>query len=110
MAPTTDRRCAWCGRRFTLRPGPGRPRRYCRRSCRQRDYEARTRAAEVGLSERELIVARHELHALYDQLWVLECAVHDVEPDLTEHRTTAELRESLAWLLDAARPLIALAR
>ena len=82
MADRAERRCAWCGRRFAVAPGPGRPRRFCRRSCRQRDYEARHRAQELGLSEAELIVTREELHRLFDQLWVLECAVADVERDL----------------------------
>ena len=110
MTEPDERRCAWCGRRFAARPGPGRPRRYCRQSCRQRDYEARQRAREVGLSETELVVARTELHQLFDQLWVLECAVRDVERDLAQARTAADYREALEWLLDAARPLVALSR
>ena len=77
-----ERRCRWCARRFTVEPGPGRPREFCRRSCRQRDYEARRRAAEVGLSEHELVLTRQAMEELRDRLYVLE-----------------------AWLLDAARPL-----
>ena len=110
MADRAERRCAWCGRRFAVAPGPGRPRRFCRRSCRQRDYEARHRAQELGLSEAELIVTREELHRLFDQLWVLECAVADVERDLAAARTIADHREALTWLLDAARPVVALNR
>ena len=110
MADRAERRCAWCGRRFAIAPGPGRPRRFCRRSCRQRDYEARHRAQELGLSEAELIVTREELHRLFDQLWVLECAVADVERDLAAAKTIADHREALAWLLDAARPVVALNR
>jgi hypothetical protein len=103
-------RCRWCGRRFTPHAGPGRPRQFCRRSCRQRDYEARRRAREVGLDTTELIVARDQLHRLYDELWVLECAIHDVEQDLAHARTIADHREALAWILDAARTLVALPR
>ena len=44
-----------------MRGGAGRPRRYCKTSCRQRDYEARRRAAELGLSEGELVVTREVL-------------------------------------------------
>jgi hypothetical protein len=47
-------------------PGPGRPRRYCRASCRQRDYEARQRAHAHGLDDSEIIVARRELDELHD--------------------------------------------
>jgi class 3 adenylate cyclase len=70
-------RCAWCGQKLAAAGGPGRPRRYCRRSCRQRDYEARQRAAELGLGEHELIVARTELNALRDRLYILACAIDD---------------------------------
>lgn len=68
---------------------------------------ARQRAAELDLSENELVVARSELDALHDELYVLACAVEDVERDLdaTGRRTTTELRDALTWLLDAARPL-----
>ena len=83
----------------------GRPRVYCRRSCRQRDFEARRRAAEVGLNESELVVARHELDELYDALYVLECAVEDVDRDLGATPTKQELDDAVKWLLQAARPL-----
>jgi hypothetical protein len=83
----------------------GRPRRFCRPSCRQRAYEARRRAAEVGLSEAELVVARSQLDELHDRLYVLACAVEDVERDLNDSATRAEYREAIDWLLEAARPL-----
>ncbi len=68
---------------------------------------ARHRAAELELSENELVVARSELDALHDELYVLACAVDDVERDLAGARTPtkAEVTDALAWLLDAARPL-----
>lgn len=100
------RRCRWCGRGFTPSTGPGRPREFCRRSCRQRDYEARRRTAELGLSESELVVTRRELHELYDLLYVLEAAVEDVERDLAESDRPEDVRAALEWLLDGARPLV----
>jgi hypothetical protein len=59
------------------------------------------------LSENELVVARSELDALHDELYVLSCAVEDVERDLGApgRRSAAELADALGWLLDAARPL-----
>ncbi len=68
---------------------------------------ARHRAAELALNEDELVVARSELDALHDELYVLACAVDDVERDLAgPHAPSArELADALAWLLDAARPL-----
>jgi hypothetical protein len=81
----------------------GRPREYCRRSCRQRDYEARRLAAERGLNEGEIIVARSKLAALQDQLWVLACAVQDAEGDLARASGPDDVRAALEWLLEAAR-------
>ena len=94
--------CRWCGRSYEAAPGPGRPRLYCRRSCRQRDYEARQRAAELGLGEHELIVTRQELHELRDRLYLLAQTVDDVERDLTDDPADDE-RRLLNVLLYAAR-------
>ena len=84
----------------------GRPQLYCRRSCRQRDYEARRRQEELGLSEGELVVARAQLDDLADRLYVLEAAIEDVERDLEQSASVADYQQAIAWLLDAARPLL----
>jgi Lon protease-like protein len=89
-----------------VRPGPGRPRRFCRASCRQADYVARQRRHEAGLSEAELIVARAELEELRDRIYMLEAAVEDVERDRLEAASPQELAEALQWLLEAARPVV----
>jgi hypothetical protein len=59
------------------------------------------------LNEDELVVARSELDALHDELYVLACAVDDVERDLAgqDTPTSQELVDALTWLLQAARPL-----
>ena len=95
-------RCRWCGRPYETAPGPGRPRLYCRRSCRQRDYEARQRTAELGLGENELIVTRQELDGLRDRLYELAETVKDVEQDLTDDAADDE-RRLLNILLYAAK-------
>lgn len=100
-------RCAWCGRRFVPSAGPGRPRRYCKRSCRQRDFEARQRISADGLAEGELVVTRQALSQIDDLVYVLACAVEDVERDLSADHDDEDVRRSLSWLLDAARPLAA---
>lgn len=100
-------RCKWCRRVLPPR-GVGRPREYCSQSCRQWHWVGRQRAAELQLSEHELIVAKDELDALHDELYVLACAVNDAERDLASGGhvpTVAELRSTLDWLLEAARPL-----
>jgi hypothetical protein len=53
-------------------------------------------------------VAKASLDELHDELYVLACAVDDVERDLAaagDAPTATELRQALDWLLDAARPL-----
>src|SRR6185436_14411269 len=85
--------CRWCGRPLPPAAGKGRPRQFCRQSCRQRHYEARHRAAELGLGEDELVLARTELEALRDRLYVLECAIGDVERDLAAGLDPSELRD-----------------
>ena len=104
--PSAGSPCRWCGRPLPQASSRGRPRQYCRQSCRQRHYEARHRAAELGLGEDELVLARSELEALRDRLYVLECAIGDVERDLAAGLESTELREALGWLLDAAKPLV----
>jgi len=98
--------CAWCGNTVEQAPGAGRPRRYCRRSCRQRDFEARKRARDLGLAESDLIVARRNVEGLDDLLFVLSCAITDVDGDIALDTSPEQLRRSLDWLLEAARPLL----
>lgn len=95
-------RCRWCGRPLPDRAGRGRPRRFCRQACRQREYISRLRAAEAGLSEQELVVARAELDDLRDRLYVLECAVDDARRDLSEGDAAERV---LGEVLAAAEPL-----
>lgn len=105
---TKERRCRWCRRVLPERSGRGRPREFCSQRCRQWDWVARQRARELELSEGELVIARSQLDDLHDDLYVLACAVEDAERDLAAagaDATSAELRETLGWLLDAARPL-----
>ena len=102
------RHCRWCRRALPERSGPGRPREFCSGRCRQWDWVARHRAVELELSENELVIARSELDALHDELYVLACAVNDAERDLRAagpKATARELREIIDWVLEAATPL-----
>ncbi len=69
---------------------------------------SRQRARELAISDDELVLARTELDALHDDLYVLACAVVDAERDLAaagSKPSARELREILDWLLDSAKPL-----
>ena len=103
-----ERRCRWCRRVLPASSGRGRPREFCSQRCRQWDWVARQRASELQLSEGELVIARAELDALHDDLYVLACAVDDAERDLAgagPKPSARELVDILRWVLDAARPL-----
>ena len=105
---TEQRRCRWCRRILPERSGPGRPRQFCSQRCRQWDWVSRQRARELELSDGELVIARAELDALHDDLYVLACAVDDAERDLEAagaRPTVRELRELLDWLITSAKPL-----
>lgn len=100
-------RCKQCRR---VLPGQrtGRPREFCNQACRQWHWVGKQRAAELQLSEHELIVTKETLDQLHDELYILACAVNDAEKDLAAgqgQETAKELRELLSWLLEAARPL-----
>lgn len=106
MTKQDPRRCAWCGAAFELNPGPGRPRRYCKRSHRQRHYESKALAEQRGIGADELLVERAKVSRLHDLLYVLEAACEDVSADLDAGVTEAEdLRQTIAYLLGAAQPL-----
>src|SRR5580765_7159764 len=76
-------RCRWCRRVLPPAARTGRKRQFCRQACRQWDWVARQRARDLELSESDLVVARSELDALRDDLYVLACAVDDVRRDLS---------------------------
>lgn len=69
---------------------------------------SRQRAAELELSENELVIARDELDALHDDLYVLACAVGDAGADIEAAGARPSIRELqlvIDNLLAAARPL-----
>ena len=93
-------RCEWCGEEFVGRRGPGRPQRYCRRSHRQRAYEARRLASERGIGPDEVLLSRRTWERQ------LEAASEDVAMDLMAGRPTkAEYVEALGHLSAAVRDL-----
>jgi hypothetical protein len=84
-------RCEWCGEEFTLPAGPGRPPKYCRRSHRQRHYEARRLGSRRGLTEDEVILGRADYERLRDEIYRLEAACQDAATDRAGSPTKADL-------------------
>ena len=100
-------RCRWCRRVLPVQK-MGRPRQFCSQSCRQWEWVGRQRARELQLNENELIITKAELDRLHDELFVLACAVDDVDRDLVSAGKAPgarEVKEMLTWLLEAARPI-----
>jgi len=100
-------RCRWCRRVLPLQK-MGRPRLFCSQACRQWDWVGRQRARELQLNEDELIITKAELDQLHDELYVLACAVDDVERDLVaagRNPAPHDVTEMLSWLLESARPI-----
>jgi hypothetical protein len=99
-------RCGYCRRPLPPPGRTGRPARYCRRSHRQRAYEARRRAERADLPAGEVVVAQRDLDRLHDRLYALEAALDDIAGDLAGSRpTVGAYRDALDHLVDAAREL-----
>lgn len=102
------RRCRHCRRVLPVQSGAGRPREFCSGACRQREWVYKQRADELQLSDDELIVARGELDALYDELYVLACAIQDARRDgaLNAEATKTQIHDALRWIVEAAGPVV----
>lgn len=62
----------------------------------------------MELSENELVIARDELDALHDDLYVLACAVGDAEADVRAAGSRPNVRDLqmiIDNLLESAKPL-----
>lgn len=106
-SPARRHQCLWC-HLPVVQPETGRRRKYCSQACRQWDWVTRQRSAELRLSEEELVITREALDTLKDRIYVLACAVEDVEGDLEPglDPTLRDFRKALEWVLEAARPLV----
>lgn len=95
----------WCGAGFESTTGPGRPIKYCRRSHRQRAYEARLLAAAHQLGEDDVLVSAGLLAELQDAVYVIEAAMEDIDRDLAEGDDPDSHRDALWHLYGAAAGL-----
>jgi hypothetical protein len=100
--------CRWCRAPIGERPGPGRPKQFCRPACRQAAYRARRLALGHGLADGEVVVQQEALDELADAQYVLVTALEDLELDLADARTKADLERAVADLVEACGPLAGL--
>jgi hypothetical protein len=86
--------------------GLGRPRQYCRQSCRQRAYEQRAlinQASLTSLPPDAVVLSAGEAADLSDRVYQVRCAAEDVATALDEGAGVTELRELCDALIRAAR-------
>lgn len=77
-------RCRWCGHVLAVAVGPGRPKLYCRQSCRQRAYELRRRQLAGALRPGEVPITTDDFERLRDGVYRLTSALEDVDLDIAE--------------------------
>lgn len=80
----------------------GRPPQYCKRSHRQRAFEARRAATRLGLPADAVVVSMRQLDDWRDRLYVLEAALEDVQRDLAGSPTLQDYADAYVHLLEAA--------
>jgi len=100
------KRCRWCGETFAIRPGSGRPRKYCKRSHRQRHYESKRLTDGCGLEPDGLLIETFEIDDLRDRFFAFEAACEDIETDLEADGSLAAHKTAVAKLLAVARPIL----
>jgi hypothetical protein len=97
-------RCEWCSREIT-QEGPGRRRRYCSQSCRQRAYEQRQSLKDTTIPADSVILPRAAAEELADRLFEVRCAAEDIREAVNDGEPPAsvlELCEELVALTRAA--------
>lgn len=78
--------CEHCGRGFERPVGVGRPRRYCRRSCRQRAYERRRHDGDQAWGDRRIIELGRQLAAHEDAIDRVRWLADQLDRDAREER------------------------
>ncbi len=65
---------------------------------------ARKLADSHGLGDDDLVISRTALDELQSRLYCLQAAIEDVDRDLEQVSSPADVTEALGWLLENARP------
>ena len=108
VTESTIHRCSWCGERIARGSGPGRPRKYCRPSHRQRHYEARREAEARSLGPGEAVFRTEDIGRLRDAIYVLESALQDARQDVADAGTLEAYPAAMQSVSRAVDELLAL--
>lgn len=73
---------------------------YCRRSCRQRAFEARRRGDQLGVGDDELVITRNELDDVNDRLFEVAGVLRDAEMLLSDGMAPARVLRRLMEGID----------
>lgn len=101
---TQPQTCAWCGREIQAN-NRGRPKKYCRQSCKQRAYEQRNKVAGTEIPAQAVIIQPERAAALKDSLFVLRCAAEDIATASAEGAESKEIRDLCRELVELARTI-----
>jgi hypothetical protein len=95
--------CAHCARAFEVIAAVGRPKRYCRRSCRQRAYEQRRHQGDLAWGDARLVAMARELAELEDRLDRARDLVDQLRFDVEDGRAVdVEVLDDLSKALGAS--------
>ena len=100
--------CRWCRAPIGRTTRSRAARRFCRPACRQAAYRARQLAAGHGLGDGEVVVLQSALDDLADAQYELATALEDLEIDLADAETRAEVVQAATDLAAACGPLAGL--
>nr|WP_084481996.1 hypothetical protein [Corynebacterium maris] len=100
----TPATCAWCGVEIA-QSGRGRPRKFCRASCRQRAYTQRNNVSLSGstISPDSVIMQPDRYQLLKDELFELRCAAEDIATASSEGASAGEIRDLCDELVHLAK-------
>ena len=80
----TVHECEHCGRPFEVEGTIGRPRKYCRRSCRQRAFEARRHEGDLDWSDQRVVQLSRRLAELEDHLDAVRAVAEELRIDVED--------------------------
>jgi hypothetical protein len=82
MSMTSE--CEHCGRPFEAGSTVGRPRKYCRRSCRQRAFESRRHEGDLVWSDKQVVQLSRRLAELEDQVDAVRAVAEELRIELED--------------------------